>query len=94
MIVQLVEDLDYQVSKSLHNKILEKTTSRGYTIKGTDNQLISIFGNKFSGLSNTIKFEHHLDMNSGEWKATVVDLSNNKVKLLRKGCLMRGEDII
>ncbi|UOX39670.1 hypothetical protein [Aeromonas phage ZPAH34] len=91
--IQLVEDIDFGVSQTLNNSILTKTSVRSYQINDTKNRLISIHGNKFTGLGSKLKFVHDLKEN-GYWESKVSDLINNKEVTIAKGFLTRGEDLI
>ncbi|WNV45905.1 hypothetical protein [Aeromonas phage AerS_266] len=90
--IQLVEDINFLVSKTLDNAVLTKTSVRSYQINETKNRLISIHGNKFAGLGSKLKFTHHLNQN-GSWESKVKDLINNKSIVIAKGHLTRGEDL-
>lgn len=91
--IQLVEDIDFNLSHALNNSILTKASVRSYQINDTKNRLISIHGNKFSGLGSKLKFTHDLKQN-GYWESTLTDLINHKEVVIAKGHLIRGEDLI
>lgn len=90
MIVQLVEDLCYNVSSLLHGAKLVRVAPRSYRIGDTQNRLTALKKNVFLDQEAELTFEHSIA--DGKWISRVVD-SNNSKRVIAEGYLIPAKDL-